>query len=163
MGCDIHLRIEKRKRVNPYPNDRHEWHNVGFYGEFNSRIYGMFARMANVRNYFGGKYKVLFEPRGLPNDMTDWATCESFYLHVTDDKNAVEWGGDYCSKERAEEHLNSVYVGYDDVLKELVKESYVSGANYVLDKIAEVLQGDLESHSTFKLKCVKQIIELLKK
>ena len=35
-------------------------------------------------------------------------------------------------KEKSEEHLNSVYAGYDDVLKELVKESYVAGANYVL-------------------------------
>lgn len=35
-------------------------------------------------------------------------------------------------KEKAKEHLNSVYAGYDDVLKELVKESYVSGANYML-------------------------------
>ena len=42
-------------------------------------------------------------------------------------------------KEKSEEHLNSVYAGYDDVLKELVKESYVSGANYVLDAIEEFM------------------------
>ena len=102
MGCDIHLRIEKRKRVNPYPNDRHEWYNVGIYGEFSSRIYGMFARMANVRTY-GDKYKVQFEPRGLPDDLTDWATCESFYLYVTNNKEAAEWGEHYCLKERAEQ------------------------------------------------------------
>jgi hypothetical protein len=50
MGCDIHLRIEKRRRINPYPNDRHEWYNVGIYGEFSSRIYGMFARMAKLKH-----------------------------------------------------------------------------------------------------------------
>jgi len=42
-------------------------------------------------------------------------------------------------KEKAEEHLNSVYAGYDDVLKKLVKEGYVSGANYVLDAIIECM------------------------
>ena len=60
MGCDIHLRIEQRKRVNPYPNDRHDWYNVGFYGEFSNRIYGMFTRMAKVRDYYVDKYKVQF-------------------------------------------------------------------------------------------------------
>jgi len=114
MGCDIHLRIEKRKRVNPYPNDRHEWHNVGIRGEFSCRIYGMFARMAMVRDYYGGKYKVQFKPRGLPDDMTDWATCESFYLHVTDDENAVEWGEHYCLKERAEEWVEKGYSKWVD-------------------------------------------------
>lgn len=79
MGCDIHLRIEKRKRVNPYPNDRHAWYNVGIYGEFSSCIYGMFARMANVRTY-GDSYKVQFEPRGLPEDMTDWAIAKHAFL-----------------------------------------------------------------------------------
>lgn len=103
MGCDIHLRIEKRRKVNPYPNDRHYWYNVGIYGEFRCRTYGMFARMAKVRDYYGDKYNVHFKPRGLPDDLTDWATCESFYLHVTDDENAVEWGEHYCLKERAEE------------------------------------------------------------
>ena len=109
MGCDIHLRIEQRKRVNPYPNDRHDWYNVGFYGEFSSRIYGMFARMAKVRDYYGDKYKVQFEPRGLPDDMTDWATCESFYLHVTDDEASVDWGEHYCLKEMAEKWVEQGY------------------------------------------------------
>jgi hypothetical protein len=40
--------------------------------------------------------------------------------------------------------------------------SFEAGANYVLGEIEKVLQGDLESHSTFKLKCIKQIIEELK-
>ena len=52
-------------------------------------------------------------------------------------------------KEKAEEHLNSVYAGYDDVLKELVKESYVSGANYVLketEKLVKTTDGDGETY-----------------
>ena len=68
MGCDIHLRVEMRKKVNPYSNDKHVWYNAGFKGEFRSRVYGMFARMANVRSY-GDNYKIQFKPRGLPEDM----------------------------------------------------------------------------------------------
>ena len=97
MGCDIHLRIERRRRVNPYPNDRHEWYNVGFHGEFSCRIYGMFARMAKVRAY-GDGYKVQFEPRGLPEDMTDWNTCEIFYFDVIN-----------CTRESAEMWVDRGY------------------------------------------------------
>lgn len=41
-------------------------------------------------------------------------------------------------KVKSVEHLNSVYAGYDDVLKKLVKEGYEAGANYVLECIEEV-------------------------
>lgn len=113
MGCDIHLRIEQRKRVNPYSINQHNWSNVGFYGEFNSRIYGMFARMAKVRDYYGDKYKVQFEPRGLPDDM-NWSTCESFYQYVTDNEEAVEWGRNYCLKEMAEKWVERGYSKWVD-------------------------------------------------
>lgn len=43
------------------------------------------------------------------------------------------------------------------------QKTFEAGANYVLGEIERVLQGDLESHSTFKLKCIKQIVEELKK
>lgn len=42
------------------------------------------------------------------------------------------------------------------------QKTFEAGANYVLDEIEKVVQGDLNSHSTFKLKCIKQIIEELK-
>ena len=41
-------------------------------------------------------------------------------------------------------------------------KKFVEGANYVLDEIEKVLQGDLNSHSAFKLKTIKQIVEELK-
>ena len=106
MGCDIHLRIERRKRESS--NDRRAWCNVGFRGNFSSRIYGMFARMANVRSYCD-KYKVQFEPRGLPEDMTDWCTCECFYMFVTDNEDAAEWGENYCLRESAEQWVKEGY------------------------------------------------------
>jgi len=113
MGCDIHLRVEMRKKVNPYPNDKHMWYNTGFKGEFNSRVYGMFARMANVRSY-NDNYNIQFEPRGLPSDITDWATRESFYLYVTDNEAAANWGGHYCLKEDAEKWVERGYSEWVD-------------------------------------------------
>lgn len=67
-------------------------------------------------------------------------------------------------KDKAEEYLNSVYAGYDDVLKELVKKSYVSGANYVLEQIEKLTNNQnwcafpKQSH-----KELKELIEQLKK
>lgn len=113
MGCDIHLRIEKRKRMNPYTNGRYKWHNVGFYGEFRCRIYGMFARMAKVRDYYGDKCKVQFEPRGLPDDM-DYQSTESFYPYVTDNEVAVNWGEHYCLKKMAEKWVKEGYSKWVD-------------------------------------------------
>lgn len=40
---------------------------------------------------------------------------------------------------------------------------FEAGANYVLEQVEQVIQGDLNSHSAFKLKCLKQIVEELKK
>lgn len=63
-------------------------------------------------------------------------------------------------KEKSEEHLNSVYAGYDNVLKILVKEGFESGANYVLEEIekfADYTWG-VKSLNTISLK--KKIKEL---
>ena len=60
-------------------------------------------------------------------------------------------------KEKAEEYAK----GY--LFSPVPQRAFEAGANYVLDEIEKVVQGDLESHSTFKLKCIKQIIEQLKK
>ena len=61
-------------------------------------------------------------------------------------------------KEKAEEHLNSVYAGYDDVLKKLVKEGYVAGANYVLECIEESIKNSPAGYGL-----IYYIIEQLKK
>ena len=140
MGCDIHLRVEMRKKVNPYSNDKHVWYNAGFKGEFRSRVYGMFARMANVRSY-GDNYKIQFKPRGLPEDMTDWATRKSFYLHITDNEAAANWGYQYCLKEDAE---NWVEKGY---------------AKWVDENHRTVTDHDLHSHSWLTTQELRQCFD----
>ena len=72
MGCDIHLRLEKRlkkeKVWNEYYTEKCEWQNcsiIPFGRTWGDRIYGMFAALANVRN----KWNIEHIPiRGLPND-----------------------------------------------------------------------------------------------
>jgi len=114
MGCDIHLMVEIREKVeNPASTCLiNKWYDAGFRGEFSSRIYGMFARMAGVRTY-GGNYKVKFEPRGLPEDIHP-ITLRRFCLNVTEDENAIDWGYDYCSKEDAEQWVEKGYSKWVD-------------------------------------------------
>lgn len=64
-------------------------------------------------------------------------------------------------KKKSEEHLNSVYAGYDDVFKELVKESYVSGANYVLDAIQSCI--DRHEDGCLALEAIILTIDELKR
>lgn len=111
MGCDIHLAVEMRRRTKAFPQEHDRWQGTGFYGEFSCRNYGMFARMAIVRDY-GCDARVMFEPRGLPKDISR-SSEGIFYMRVTDDEEAIEWGQGYCSKETAErwvEQGSSVWV-----------------------------------------------------
>ena len=118
MGCDIHLRVERRRKKNTYPNEKNEWWGVAFYSEFSCPVYGMFARMAGVRDYQGKK---MFETRGLP-DGIDWTTQQTFYMHVTTDEGAIEWGQNYCSKENAERWVESGYSKWVDETHNLVTD-----------------------------------------
>ena len=103
MGCDIHLIAQQRTKG----KEDAEWRNVGFRGKFTERIYGMFARMANVRNYWGFKY---IEPRGLPEDIfDDWVARNVFCMKITENEHLAEWGDNFCSKEQADEWVAKGY------------------------------------------------------
>lgn len=60
MGCDIHCHVEVKF------ND--QWHHYTFLKI--PRYYGLFAKMANVRNY-DNEVKPIAKPRGLPQDITE--------------------------------------------------------------------------------------------
>lgn len=93
MGCDIHLRVEKRRIMGTC------WTNTGFYGEFYDRNYPMFARMAGVRDYYNKK---MFEPRGLPPDISH-DTVNSFIYRVTNSEECAEWNEQFIYKTMAEQ------------------------------------------------------------
>ena len=73
MGCDIHLRLERKlrqdKKWNEYYTEKAgEWKDCGILDDDNTwgdRIYGMFAVLADVRNYNNREHLPL---RGMPDD-----------------------------------------------------------------------------------------------
>lgn len=92
MGTDIHMRVEYRPRLYEYKNNRlegytGEWHSADLFrmpvnGEDSYRVielwknrdYGLFATLANVRNY--GDTVYIDTPRGLPDDSCEYIKKE---------------------------------------------------------------------------------------
>ena len=100
MGTDIHMYTEYRPRCHEYRNGRLEeytagWHSADLFrmpvGEekdyrivpiYENRNYGLFATLANIRNY--GDTVYIDEPRGLPGD-----TCQYIKNELGDYR---DWG-----------------------------------------------------------------------
>ncbi|MDR2146406.1 MAG: hypothetical protein LBE91_08115 [Tannerella sp.] len=76
MGCDIHLHVELRKKSN-----NGQFKQSGFRDKFSDRIYGMFARLANVRNYNGVKH---LPQRGIPENISP-STFRGIYKLIVPD------------------------------------------------------------------------------
>lgn len=77
MGCDIHLHTEVKIGG--------RWHH---YSEPSiSRIYGLFAKMANVRNYSG--IEPISLPKGLPKNITKVTKID--YLGLEPDAHSMSW------------------------------------------------------------------------
>ena len=65
MGCDIHLRLERKVK------GQSKWQDCTIFGYehcWSDRIYGMFAALADVRNYQNIEHLPV---RGLPTDVTN--------------------------------------------------------------------------------------------
>lgn len=69
MGCDLHLHVEIKIKGND--EWQHYNHPNGLYaGTRNKRNYGLFAKMANVRNDEREPIEPICLPKGLPEDIT---------------------------------------------------------------------------------------------
>lgn len=92
MGCDIHLYIEHKNT-----GDASSWWNFG--SQFRlDRDYGLFARMAGVRNY-GDEIKPIAELRGLPSDIS-WGAKDGNRLFVVDSESHGEGEATRTAAER---------------------------------------------------------------
>lgn len=92
MGCDIHCYIEYKQA------GREGW--SGFGGRINpGRHYGIFAKMADVRNDYG--ITPIAQPRGLPEDASYRANDDN-RLYITKSE-----GEGFCSPESAERWVKS--------------------------------------------------------
>lgn len=79
MGCDIHLYVEYRKK-----NSNRNWESSGtVMPNCGDRIYGMFAVMANVRNY--DNLEQIVPDRGYPMDAT-YSTDNAYFCEISEDE-----------------------------------------------------------------------------
>ena len=124
MGCDIHCYIEYREK------DQEHWMSFG--SKINpGRHYGIFAVLANVRNYQEG-LEVL-SPRGLPEDIGYAAESDS-QLYIVDNETDAE---EYCSREQAERWVREGSSEYTDERKEFVTHPDWHSHSYVTTKKLE--------------------------
>ena len=105
MGCDIHLMLERRRKydkkhiIRPekknedgtinhelsWTDKKDDWrHCCIFRKPWGDRVYGMFAYLSNVRNYFEERIEPLPD-RGFPEDANHSTFIEYHCLIVPDD------------------------------------------------------------------------------
>ena len=121
MGCDIHLKLEKKLRKDKkwnefYTEKAGKWKTCYIFQNnetWSDRVYGMFALLANVRNYYDLKPIPL---RGLPNDCC--STTLSCYGQVVCDEKKDEYREWEVPREEAERWVKegeSDYYNINDV------------------------------------------------
>ena len=74
MGCDIHSYVESQNEDGSWERVRWEQQEQFDDGPFDWRSYAMYGFFADVRNY--SAVPALAEPRGLPEDVTEWVRVE---------------------------------------------------------------------------------------
>lgn len=115
MGCDIHLRLERKAKGQSKWQDCHIFDYDRCWGD---RIYGMFAALADVRNYNDIEHLPV---RGIPKDATELTLMR--YGHRIADK--AEYDGQ-CSTSEAERWVENG----DSVYYEVGGRKYVSDPDW---------------------------------
>lgn len=94
MGCDIHAFIEFTKEPPRQTGERY-WQPFG--AQFRlGRHYGLFAKLADVRNYPGWGITPVASARGLPDD-SGWEVDDDYWFYVNDTGS-----GEATERKRAE-------------------------------------------------------------
>lgn len=143
MGCDIHMCVERRS--DRYGGGKTEWVNGDYFSIkdpydsecapirqdlYSDRNYALFAVLANVRNRgYGEAYPYIDEPRGLPNDVTEY---------VKDEYEAWDMDAHSCSYFTLREILEFYYdksprndFGYD-ILNPLIERLKQRAADFYI-------------------------------
>lgn len=121
-----------------------EWKGAnitGYSGVWSDRIYGMFARLAGVRDYYEGGSRQIIEERGFPDDACEDTIREYCSRVISDeeykDREEKHWDmDDVVSETDAEKYLNNY--GCKEILVEnnwggkdgKVTTRYVSGPDW---------------------------------
>lgn len=115
MGCDIHLRLERKAKGQSKWQD---CHILGYDRCWGDRIYGMFAALADVRNYNDIEHLPV---RGIPNDATRNTLLAYGYAVVMDAEKHFDF---QCGESQAKDWVE--YCGYSEYLES-------DGVKYVSD------------------------------
>lgn len=99
MGCDIHMFVEYERWPSVPGRDVRTSSWCTFLSNGGSRDYAMFDLLAGVRAD-GDESKVLYPPRGIPNDISAFGTTDGLTYRIDD--NYVDEDG-CCSSAKAEE------------------------------------------------------------
>ena len=80
MGCDIHLRIEQKRKT-----ETDDWRLCELTREnsWGDRVYGMFALLADVRNYWELEHLPV---RGFPKDAANGTYLDYCYIVIPDEE-----------------------------------------------------------------------------
>jgi len=146
MGCDIHLYIEHKEPAIT------TW--AGFGGRINpGRYYGLFAKLAGVRNY--DEIKPVAEPRGMPDDAS-WIADADNRLYITDSE-----GEGYASPENAALWVQEGNSKYIDNEAEAGKHVWVTHPDWhshswlTPDEYSEAISGTSGSGWLAILACLR--------
>lgn len=115
MGCDIHLRLERKAK------GQSKWQDCHIFGYdrcWSDRIYGMFAALADVRNYNDIEHLPV---RGIPKDATKLTLMRYGYRIA----NKAEYDGQ-CSESEAKRWVENG----DSVYYEVGGRKYVSDPDW---------------------------------
>lgn len=151
MGCDIHCYFEyKIEDLKDYSSFSYHSINLG-------RDYGIFASIANVRNY-GEIYNTL-KPRGLPENRS-WVTDSGNNLYIVDSET-IENG--CCKRSDAERWVNGGRSKYTDEKKtHVTNPDWHSHSWLECDEFEKAING-WQKIAEYKIDpCYFAAIELLK-
>lgn len=134
MGCDIHAFIEYTKEA-PEQTGERGWRSFG--SKFHlSRHYGVFAKLAGVRNWPDWGIVPISKPRGLPDDAA-YQACEYYWLYITPSA-----GERYCSKANAERWVAGGVSRYRDGERHFVSDPDAHSASWVSPDEWEAMLSD---------------------
>lgn len=132
MGCDIHCYVEHTSHRR-HLDGKLRWQSFG--GKINpGRHYGIFAKLAGVRNCYESGIVPISEPRGAPDDLGRYANDDNT-LYICD------YGGEnHCTAKQAQQWVASGYSNYtDDSRRRVTHPDWHSHSWVTPDEFGEAL------------------------
>lgn len=118
MGCDIHIRVEYKKKGEDFWRTGEHYQKDTFYGGYeivpvySGRNYELFGLLAGVR----GGMRPISLPRGIPDDATD--DTKTDYLSWGNDAHSASW---YDYEKLREYYEEKADMDAEDAMEDLMR------------------------------------------